>query len=92
MIGHECFCVHFDSLVTIGDRHWQKLAPLCSKAESTNIHALPFVQLQVPFMWGDYFCMGTFKHDVVVVIKIGVYVLASNHVHDTDIHEVKQCY
>ena len=26
------------------------------------------------FMWGTYFCRSTYKHDVVVVIKIGAYI------------------
>ena len=87
------FLCTVDSLVTIGDRHWRKLA--ATFENQINKHSLPFVRLQVPFMWGAYFCMGTYKRDVVVVIKVGAYiqgVLASNHVHDTDIHEVKQCY
>ena len=25
-------------------------------------------------MWGAYFCMGTYKLDVVVVIEIGAYI------------------
>ena len=25
-------------------------------------------------MWGAYFCMGAYKRDVVVVIKIGAYI------------------
>ena len=25
-------------------------------------------------MWGAYFCMGAYKRDVVVVIKMGVYI------------------
>ena len=26
------------------------------------------------FMWGAYFCMGAYKPDVVVVVKIGAYI------------------
>ena len=26
------------------------------------------------FMWSAYFCMGAYKRDVVVVIKIGAYI------------------
>ena len=26
------------------------------------------------FMWGAYFCMGAYKRDVVVVIKMGAYI------------------
>ena len=25
-------------------------------------------------MWDTYFCMGAYKHDVVVVIKMGVFI------------------
>ena len=25
-------------------------------------------------MWGAYFCMGAYKHDVVVVINMGAYI------------------
>ena len=25
-------------------------------------------------MWGAYFCMGAYKHDMVVVIKMGAYI------------------
>ena len=42
-----------DSLLTIGDRHWRKVAATFEKAESTN--SLPFA---VPFHMGTYFCMG----------------------------------
>ena len=27
------------------------------------------VVMGVHFMWGAYFCMGAYKHDVVVIIK-----------------------
>ena len=39
-----------DSLLTIGDRHWRKLAATSEK------------------------CMGAYKRDVVVVIKMGAYI------------------
>ena len=29
---------------------------------------------RVPFMWDAYFCMGAYKRDVVVVIKMGAYI------------------
>ena len=51
-----------DSLLTIGDR---KVAATFEKAESAN--SLPFA---VPFHVGAYFCMGVYKRDVVVVIKM----------------------
>ena len=39
------------------------------KAKSAN--SLPFA---VHFHTGAYFCMGPYKHDVVVVIKMGAYI------------------
>ena len=56
-------------MLTIGDRHWQKVAATFEKAESAN--SFPFV---VPFHVGAYFCMGAYKLDVVVVIKMGAYI------------------
>ena len=50
---------HVDSLLTIGDRHWRKVATF-EKAESAN--PLPFA---VYFHIGAYFCMGAYKRDVV---------------------------
>ena len=58
-----------DSLLTIGDIHWRKVATMFEKAESANL--LLFV---VRFHMGAYFCMGAYKHDVVVVIKMGAYI------------------
>ena len=52
-----------DSLLTIRDRHWRKVATTLEKAESAN--SLPFV---VYFHMGAYSSMGAYKHDVVVVI------------------------
>ena len=60
---------HVNSLLTIGDRHWRKVAAMFKKAESAN--SLPFV---VPFYVGAYFCMGAYKCDVDVVIKISAYI------------------
>ena len=56
-----------DSLLTIRDRHWATF----EKAESAS--SLPFARNGCLFMWGVYFCMGAYKRDVVVVIKMGVY-------------------
>ena len=42
------------------------------KAESANL--LPFTQNGCLFMWGAYFCIGAYKCDVVVVIKMGTYI------------------
>ena len=39
------------------------------KAESAN--SLPFTRNGYIFMWGSIFCMGAYKCDVVVVIKMG---------------------
>ena len=58
-----------DSLLTIGDRHWRKVAATFEKAESAN--SLSFAQNGCLFMWDAYFCMGAYKHNVVVVIKNG---------------------
>ena len=63
------FLSHVDSLLTIGDRHWRKVAVMFEKAESAN--SLPCA---VHFHIGTYFCMGAYKRDVVVVIKIGAYI------------------
>ena len=41
------------------------------KAESAN--SPPFARNGVPFHMGAYFCMGAYKCDVVVVIKMGAY-------------------
>ena len=39
-----------------------------------NGKSLPFAQNRCHCMWGAYFCMGAYKHDVVVVIKMGAYI------------------
>ena len=64
------FCV--DSLLTIGDKHWRKLAARFEKTESAN--SLPFAGNGCLFIWGAYFCMGAYKRDAVVVIKMGAYI------------------
>ena len=66
------FLSRVDSLPTIGDRHWRKVAATFEKAESAN--SLPFARNGCLFMWGAYFCMGAYKRDVVVVIKMGAYI------------------
>ena len=58
---------HVDSLLTNRDRHWRKIAT--TFAESAN--SLPFAQNGCLFLWGAYFCMGVYKRDVVVVLKMG---------------------
>ena len=63
------FLSRVDSLLTIGDRHWRKVAATFEKAESAN--SLSFV---VPVHVGAYFYMGVYKHNVVVVIKMGAYI------------------
>ena len=69
------FLSHVNNLLTIGDRHWRKVATTFEKAESAN--SLSFA---VHFHMGAYFCMGVFfsmgayKRDVVVVIKMGAYI------------------
>ena len=42
------------------------------KTKSANL--LQFVWNGCLLMWGAYFCMGAYKHDVVVVIKMGAYI------------------
>ena len=58
-----------DSLLTIRDRHWRKVATMFETAESAN--SLRFAQNG---MSGAYFCMSAYKRDVVVVIKMGDYI------------------
>ena len=60
------FSSHVDSLLTIG------VAATFETAKSANL--LPFAQNGCLFMWDAYFCMGAYKHDVVVVIKMGAYI------------------
>ena len=66
------FLSRVDSLLTIGDRHRRTVAATFEKAESAN--SLPFARNGCPFVWGVYFCMGAYKRDVVVVIKMGAYI------------------
>ena len=66
------FLSRVDSLLIIGDTHWRKVAAMFEKAESAN--SLPFAWNGCLFMWGAYFCMGAYKCDVVVVIKMGAYI------------------
>ena len=61
-----------DSLLTIGDRHWRKVATTFEKAKSANL--LPFAWIGCLFMWSAYFCMGAYKCDAVVVIKMVRYI------------------
>ena len=46
-----------------------KVAATYEKAESVNLFLFA-----VPFHVGAYFCMGAYKRDVVVVIKMGAYI------------------
>ena len=62
-----------DSLLTIGDKHWQKVAAMFEKAESAN--SLPFALNRCLFMCGAYFCTSAYKRNVVVVIKMGAYLV-----------------
>ena len=63
------FLARVNSLLTIGNRHWRKVATMFEKAESAN--SLLFA---VYFHMGAYFCIGAYKRDVVVVIKMGAYI------------------
>ena len=56
-----------DSLLTIGDRHWKKVPVTFEKAKSAN-----FLLFVVPFHVG--YCVGAYKHNVVVVIKMDAYI------------------
>ena len=56
-------------MLEIGDRHWRKVAATFEKAESAN--SLSFL---VPVHVSAYFCVGVYKRDVVVVIKMGAYI------------------
>ena len=65
------FCVSIACLQVerdTGERHWRGAATF-QKAESAN--SLLFV---APFYVGAHFCMGAYKPNVVVVIKIGAYI------------------
>ena len=62
-IQRPCLIVSF---YAIEDKYWRKFA---TTFESQIGNLLPFVQQQVPFMWGTYFCMGAGKHNMVVVSK-----------------------
>ena len=62
-------------MLTIGDRHWQKVAATFEKTESAN--SLPFAA---------HFHRGAYKRNVVVVIKTGAYihgVLTTHYCHDS---------
>ena len=59
-----------DSLLTIiGDRHWQKLAAMFKKSRITKFTPLKGA-FSCGLMWGAYFCMGAYKCDVVIVMKM----------------------
>ena len=58
-----------NSLLAIGDGNWRKVATTFEKAESASL-----LQFAVPVHVGAYFCMGVYKHNVVVVIKMGAYI------------------
>ena len=57
------FLSRVNTLLTIRDRHWRKVAATFKKAESAN--SPPFAV---------YFHMGAYKRVVVVVIKMGAYI------------------
>ena len=48
------------------------MAATFEKAESASL--LPFARNGCLFMWGASFCMGAYKRDVVVVIKMDAYI------------------
>ena len=61
---------HVDSLLTIRDRHWRKVAATFENRISK------FASICGAFSYhvGAYFCMGAYECDVVVVIKMGAYI------------------
>ena len=64
------FLSRVDSLLTIGERHWQKSATMFEKAESAN--SLPFAGV---FSCGvPVLVWVLINGDVVVVIKMGAYI------------------
>ena len=56
------FVFHVDSSLTIGDRHWRKLAAMFEKAESANSHLGGNGCI---FMWDTYSCMCACKHQLL---------------------------
>ena len=61
-----------ESLLTIRDRYQRMLAATFEKPYQ-QIH-FRLHSNECLFMWGAYFCMGAYKHNVVVEIKIGAYI------------------
>ena len=59
------FIFRVDSLLTIGDRHWQKVATMFENAKSEN---------SLLFAVGGYLWKSAYKCDVVVVITMGAYI------------------
>ena len=55
---------YVDSLLTIGDRHWQNLAATFEKVKSAN--SLPFARNGCLCMWGAHFCMGAYYPNFMV--------------------------
>ena len=50
-------------------KYQRKLAAICLKSQISN--SLPFACNGCLFLWGAYFCMAAYKHNVVVIIKMG---------------------
>ena len=56
---------------------WQKLQ-LCLKSQISKFTSICVVM--GPFiLWATYFCMGAYKHDVVVVVKMGAPNLTNSY-------------
>ena len=77
MFYHEAlpkfqFLSRVDSLLTIGDGHWRKVAATLEKAESAN--SLLFAQNGCLFIWVLVFVWVLINADVVVIIKMGAYI------------------
>ena len=61
-----------DRLLAIGNRHWQNLSATFERRISKFTYVCTITGAFL--MWGAYFCMGAYKHNVVVVIKMGAYI------------------
>ena len=67
-----CFVSHVNSLLTIGAGHWKKLAIMFEKAKISKFTSICTVK--GAFHVGCLFCMGGYKCDGIVVIKMGAYI------------------
>ena len=66
LIEHWNFCTYTLSVFSIIVR----ILSLAERLQWRNVA----VRNRCLFMWSVYFCMGAYKRDVVVVIKMGAYI------------------